>query len=466
MTWRSRKRALAVGFTLLLAASLVVAVGTTYFRPTQIVIYFTSVTGIYPGDDARVLGVKVGKIAAVDPAGAHVKMTVDIDADVPIPADARAVIVAQSLVSSRYVQLAPAYETSGPTMRNGAVIPVERTAVPVEWDEVKTQLMRLATELAPSAQGPDSSLSRFIDSAADAMQGNGEKLHRTLEELSGVGRILADGGGNIVEVIRNLQTFVSTLRDSNVQIVEFQNRFATLTSVLSDSRSALDGALTDLSNAVGDVQRFVAGTGAATTEQLERLTDVTQVLVDQKADLENVLHVMPNAIANSYNVVNPNTGTQVGSFVINNFSDTLGFICNAIAAVTNVTSEETARLCRQYLGPALRLPNFNYLPIPINPYLSKAGGDIIYTDPSLAPGGTGANPPEPAPSISAYTGAIDNPFPAPQGAQPPAVAPGPGAPAHLPAAPAPALYPGAPVPAAPSVGPALPELILPAQGAL
>lgn len=195
MTWRSRKRALAVGFTLLLAASLVVAVGTTYFRPTQIVIYFTSVTGIYPGDDARVLGVKVGKIAAVDPAGAHVKMTVDIDADVPIPADARAVIVAQSLVSSRYVQLAPAYETSGPTMRNGAVIPVERTAVPVEWDEVKTQLMRLATELAPSAQGPDSSLSRFIDSAADAMQGNGEKLHRTLEELSGVGRILADGGG-------------------------------------------------------------------------------------------------------------------------------------------------------------------------------------------------------------------------------------------------------------------------------
>jgi DNA modification methylase len=45
---------------------------------------------------------------------------------VPIPADAKAVIVSQNLVGSRYVQLAPAYGSdeaaSGPTMRDGAVI--------------------------------------------------------------------------------------------------------------------------------------------------------------------------------------------------------------------------------------------------------------------------------------------------------------------------------------------------------
>ena len=47
------------------------------------------------------------------------------------------------------------------------------------------------------------------------MDGNGEKLRQTLAQLSGVGRILADGSGNIVDIIKNLQTFVTALRDSN-----------------------------------------------------------------------------------------------------------------------------------------------------------------------------------------------------------------------------------------------------------
>ena len=103
-------------------------------------------------------------------------------------------IVAQNLISARYVQLAPAYE-SGPTMNDGAVIPLDRTAMPVEWDEVKEQLMRLATELGPDKGMSTGSVGRFIDSAANALDGNGDKLRQTLAQLSGVGRILADGSG-------------------------------------------------------------------------------------------------------------------------------------------------------------------------------------------------------------------------------------------------------------------------------
>ncbi len=44
---------------------------------------------------------------------------------------------------------------------------------------------------------------------------------------------------------------MTTLRDSNVQIVQFENRLATLTSVLDDSTTDLDAAVTNLSVAVG-----------------------------------------------------------------------------------------------------------------------------------------------------------------------------------------------------------------------
>ena len=84
-------------------------------------------------------------------------------------------------------------------------------------------------------------------------------------------RIFAEGSGNIVDIIKNLQIFVTALRDSNDQIVQFQDRLATLTSVLDDSRSDLDAALTDLSVAIGEVQRFVAGSRNQTAEQIQRL---------------------------------------------------------------------------------------------------------------------------------------------------------------------------------------------------
>jgi virulence factor Mce-like protein len=389
-------------------------------------------------------------------------MTFHVDRDVPVPVDAKAVIVAQSLVAARYVQLTPPYETTGPTMADGAVIPVERTAIPVEWDEVKAQLTRLATDLGPRSGVSGTSLSRFIDSAANAMDGNGEKLRRTLAELSGLGRILADGSGNLVDVIKNLQTFVSALRDSNQQIVEFQGRFATLTSVVNDE-SDLGSALTDLSSAVGDVRRFVAGSRDQTAEQLQRLTNVTQNLVDHRMDLENLLHAAPNALANAYDIYDPDSGSQIGRFALNNFSNPMALLCNAITAVASVTSAETAKLCSQTLGPLLNSVSLNELPFPVSPLLMKSMNPdrLIYSEPDLAPGGAGPKPvaPEIPPAVSAYTGRDGDQAPPPGFGQPPAVAPGPSAPDHLPAAPSPAVYPGAPVPGPPS----LPALLLPAE---
>jgi phospholipid/cholesterol/gamma-HCH transport system substrate-binding protein len=470
----NRKRLVIVAslvLAVLLVGGVSVVVRAAHFGPRTITAYFTSATGIYPGDEVRVVGVKIGTITAIEPAGAQARMTLNVDTDTPIPADAKAVIVAQSLVSARYVQLAPAYESDGPTMRDGAVIPVERTAVPVEWDEVKTQLTRLATDLGPKSGVSGTSVSRFIESAANAMDGNGDKLRQTLAQLSGVGRILADGSGNIVDILKNLQVFIDALRDSNEQIVQFQGRFATLTSLVDDSRPGLDDALTDLSSAIGDVQRFVKGSRSQVGEQVQRLANVTQNLVDHKIDLENVLHVAPNAIANAYNVYDPSSGGPVGSFTVNNLSDPVAFICGAIGGIANTTAPETAKLCGQYLGPALRLLNFNNVPFPINPYLTKSPSpdELIYSDASLAPGGVGGAPvpPETPPTVSAYTGAASNPFPAPADVPFPAVAPGPSAPDHLPAGASPALYPGAPVPpgAPPSSAvPTVPEMLLPAEG--
>jgi phospholipid/cholesterol/gamma-HCH transport system substrate-binding protein len=289
---------------------------------------------------------------------------------------------------------------------------VTRTAVPIEWDEVKDQLSALATELGPDSALSTTSLGRFINSTADAMDGNGAKLRETLAQLSKLARIFADGSGDIVATIKNLQTFVTTLRDSSDEIVLFQDRLATFSTVLADSGADLDTAMSELAVAVGEIQRFVAGTRDKTSEQVQRIASTTQVLVDNRMVLENILHVAPTAFSNGYNILHPNLPGAMGSFVLTNFANPVQFLCSAIGGVANVTAAETGKLCAEYLGPALRLLNFNQLPQPpINPFLAPVPtpDKLVYVDPALAPGGTGGTPGPPLqpPAVSAYTGAGD-----------------------------------------------------------
>jgi phospholipid/cholesterol/gamma-HCH transport system substrate-binding protein len=470
MIRRSRlARVAAVVLVGLIVAGAAWMVRDVFFRPKSIAAYFTTATSIYPGDEVRVAGVKVGTIKSVQPEGTQVKMTLNVDRDVPVPADAKAVIVAQNLVAARYVQLTPAYRTSGPTMADGAVIPADRTATPVEWDEVKTQLMRLATDLGPNSKVSTPAVARFIDSAANALNGNGAKLRQALSQLSGVARTLANGSGNIVDIIKNLQTFVTALRDSNTQIVQFNNRLATLTSVVNDSKSDLDAALTNLSTAVGEVQRFIAGTRDQTSEQIASLADVTQILVDKHMALENVLHAAPNSLANFYSDYNPDTGSVVGGFGLMNFANPTmsGLLlplpvpgCSNVAAVENITATESGKLCSLFLGPGLRVLNFNGSPIPINPFLQPAPApqDVVYSEPRLAPGGEGPKPtpPEIPPAVSAFTGVPGDAVPN---------GPSPSVPlGRIPGAAMPPNPPTEPAPPPPPPAPGLPGMLLPAEG--
>ncbi|WP_082109568.1 MCE family protein [Mycobacterium sp. UM_Kg1] len=464
------KKLAALGIALAMAAAVVFVGYQKLMGPKTIVAYFTSATAVYPGDEVRVVGVRVGTIKSIEPLGTRTRIVLAVDRAVPVPADAKAIIVAPNLVSARYVQLTPAYESSpaasGATMPDGAEIGEDRTAVPVEGDEIKEQFTRLAADLGPSSGVSSTALGHFIDTTADAMAGNGDRLRQTITQLADVGRVLGKGSGDIVGVITNLQTFVAALRDSNTQIVEFQGRLADVTSVIDGSRSDLDSAITELSAVVGKIQRFIAGSRDQTVEQVERLANVTQVLADNSMVVKNVLHAAPNALVNGYNIYNPDTGGPRGSFAMNNFANPVATICSAIAAVENVTAEASGKACAQYLGPALRLMNFNYLPLPFNAYLGPSPKNVIYTDPALAPGGGGTDrgPQEIPPAVSAYTGVGD--VPPPPGWTDPAHPPGAYAPDGMPAHRHPALYPGAPIPpgVAPAPAPAasdVTELLLP-----
>ena len=82
--------------------------------------HFPRTISIYEGSEVRVLGVPVGKVDTVTPSGTDVVVTMSYDPAVKVPADAKAVIIAPSIVGDRFIQLTPAYRvgTSSPTARS------------------------------------------------------------------------------------------------------------------------------------------------------------------------------------------------------------------------------------------------------------------------------------------------------------------------------------------------------------
>ena len=228
---RRLRGGLIIGLVALLVAGVIVLLRTTdTINRTNVVAYFENSNGIYPGDDVRILGVTVGKITSIEPQPQRVRIAFWYDDKYKVPADAKAAILSPTLVTSRAIQLVPAY-TGGPVMADNAVIPRERTAVPVEWDEVRQQLEKLADTLQPTEPGGVSPLGSVINTAADNLRGQGANIRETIIKLSQAFSALGDHSSDIFSTVKNLAILVSALQDSTDLMRQLNQNLASVTGL-------------------------------------------------------------------------------------------------------------------------------------------------------------------------------------------------------------------------------------------
>jgi hypothetical protein len=145
-----------------------------------------------------------------------------------VPADAKAAILSPTLVTARAIQLTPVY-TAGPVMPDDAVIPQERTAVPVEWDQVRAQLEKLANTLQPTEPGGVAPLGSLINTTADNLRGQGASIRDTVIKLSQAFSALGDHSTDIFSTIKNLAILVSALQDSTNLMRQLNQNLASVT---------------------------------------------------------------------------------------------------------------------------------------------------------------------------------------------------------------------------------------------
>lgn len=391
-----RRRA---GVGALLAICLIAGIGLvlrdeTAVSRVHVVGYFANSNGIFAGDEVRVLGVPVGKIEAIEPQPLRVKISFWYNAKYRVPATAKAAILSPSLVTSRAIQLTPAY-TGGPVMTDHAVIPQARTAVPVEWDDVRHQLQKLTDALQPTEPGGVSTLGAFVNTAADNLRGQGAQIRDTVIKLSQALSALGDHSGDIFATVSNLSTLVSALHYSADLLKQLNQNFAAVTALLANDPDEVGRAVRDVNDVVSDVQSFVADNRDAIGLTSDNLASITTNLNDNLDQIKQMLHVTPTAFANFISIYEPAHGALTGSLASTNFSDPLTFLCGGIQAAAKLGAQQSSKLCVQYLAPILKNRQYNFLPFGFN-FLVDAQArpnEITYSEDWMRPDHVPAAPP-------------------------------------------------------------------------
>ncbi|MFI9341119.1 MCE family protein [Streptomyces sp. NPDC052773] len=341
----TRKKALALVTALAVVAALAVALWPRT-DTVRVTAYFPRTVGIYPGSDVRVLGVRIGEVAEIEPEGRRVRVVLEYDAERKVPAGAQAAIINSSVVSDRYVQLLPVYR-KGPVLRDGAVIPEARTAVPVELDRIFDSLHTTAEALGPDGANEDGSLARLLGVSADTLEGQGDDIHRTVEDLSKAVTTLSDGRGDLFGTVRNLQVFTSALAADDQSVRTFTGTLAEVAEQLAGEREDLALALKHLGTALGDVADFVKDNKKSLTANVKGLSKVTKVLVTQRAALEELLEVAPTGLSNLQNAYNPSSGTLDTRNNPDHPQDPAALLCS-ILRTTGEKSADCAELERLF----------------------------------------------------------------------------------------------------------------------
>jgi phospholipid/cholesterol/gamma-HCH transport system substrate-binding protein len=301
----------------LLAVLAVITAGNLWWifasggNEKRITAYFTRTVGIYPGSDVQVLGVRVGSVETVTPHGEQVEVVLTVDADAPVAADTKAVVVAPSVVADRYVQLThPA--KGGPRIADGTVIPAARTATPVELDELYASLNDLLTALGPNGANAGGALSDLLATGAENLRGNGAAFNENVRNFAELAKTLAGYKDDLFGTVDELQKFTHMLAGKDRQVASVNNQLDQLWQTLAADRDELAGALRTLGAALGDIQGFIKDNRAAIKSNVDKLAQTTQLLVDRRAGLAEALDVAPLAVTNVLNAFDPASATLQG----------------------------------------------------------------------------------------------------------------------------------------------------------
>ena len=222
-------------------------------HPFTVTIDFTNVLDLVPQSNVKVNDVAVGKVTKVeldrDPslgsmAGWIAKVTVKVNGDVNLPANAHAEIKMTSLLGEKFVDLEdpPAGTAVTERLKNGDKIPLSATGTAPEVEEVLG-----AMSLLLNGGGLDQ-IATITQELNKALSGNEKYVRDLLTQLQTFFGTLDKQKNDITDALVKIDKLAATLNKGKASLTNALDTFPQALKILKNDRTQLVGLLQSLSN--------------------------------------------------------------------------------------------------------------------------------------------------------------------------------------------------------------------------
>ncbi|MEV4316624.1 MCE family protein [Actinocrispum sp. NPDC049592] len=329
---------LAVALVLLLSGCSVGGFGGLYNTPLpggadigdhpyNVKAQFGDVLDLVPQASVKVNDVSVGRVAQIDltPDNKMAVVSLVINGDVRLPANARAELRQSSLLGEKYVQLRePVDEAPQGELTEGAVVPLNRTNRNPEVEEVLGALSMLLNG------GGISQLHNIIDELNKALSGNEAQIRSLLSNVNTLVTSLDGQRDNIVRAIDGLNKLSGTLVQQTGNLTNALDNLAPGLKVIEEQRGQLVTMLQSLDKLSGVTVDVVNRSKADLVADLKQLEPTLRKLVETGDSLPVALEYLVTYPYPSY-AVNAVRGDyfNVDAKLSLDFSEMLGNITNS-----------------------------------------------------------------------------------------------------------------------------------------
>ncbi|MCS7475394.1 MCE family protein [Umezawaea endophytica] len=245
-------------------------------HPYRITAEFADVLDLVPQAGVKTADVAIGRVERVELAQDNrtALVTVALNGDVRLPANASAHLRQSSLLGEKYVELgAPTGEPGQGVLGEGAVIPISRTNRNPEIEEVLGalslllngggigQLRGIVQELNAAMSGKEPQIRSFLstmDTFVGNLDGQKDSITRAIDGLNRLSGTLVAQTGNITTTLDDLAPGLQVITEQRVELVTMLQALDELSTVAVDTLNrSREDVVADLRALVPILQRLV-----------------------------------------------------------------------------------------------------------------------------------------------------------------------------------------------------------------
>ena len=246
------------------------------------------VDNIEPNSRVRVGDVNIGTVTKIERQGWHALVTMKLNGDVQLPANATAKLGQTSLLGSLHIELTPPTDVAPEgRLHDGSLIPLASSGA---YPSTEQTLAAIALLLNGGGIG---NIQDITDALSIAFAGRENDLRSLIEQLDKAIGYLNDQKDDIIAASESLNNLISQFAAQKPVVDKALKTIPDALVVLKDQRNNLSEALAQLGKFSALAADSVNQTKDALVQELKNLGPVLQSLADAGPALTRALSFLP-----------------------------------------------------------------------------------------------------------------------------------------------------------------------------